>query len=211
MSPIKVYAHRWSQPCRAVIIFCRVNKIDFEEVTVDLFKSQSLTPEFKKINPMGQVPAIVDGRFKLFESHAILRYLASVFPGVADHWPRPDATKHAEKVLMQSLARIESVWLKGDAKFLLGSPQPSIADLSLVCEIMQLEALGDDMRNKFLGGHERILTWIDNVRKTTSPHFDEAHMFLFEVKAQMQSKAATAAAKQGGSEASSKLKFASKL
>ncbi|XP_066339276.1 glutathione S-transferase T1-like [Miscanthus floridulus] len=53
--------------------------------------------------------------------------------------PRPDATKHAEKVLMQSLARIESVWLKGDAKFLLGSPQPSIADLSLVCEIMQLE------------------------------------------------------------------------
>ncbi|XP_066335870.1 glutathione S-transferase T1-like isoform X2 [Miscanthus floridulus] len=254
MSPIKVYAHRWSQPCRAVIIFCRVNKIDFEEVTVDLFKSHSLTPEFKKINPMGQVPAIVDGRFKLFESHAILRYLASVFPGVADHWypadlftrakiesildwhhlnlrlgagtfvyytalapflglrPRPDATKHAEKVLMmQSLARIESVWLKGDAKFLLGSPQPSIADLSLVCEIMQLEALGDDMRNKFLGGHERILTWIDNVRKATSPHFDEAHMFLFEVKAQMQSKAAAAAAKQGGSEASSKLKFASKL
>lgn len=52
---------------------------------------------------------------------------------------RPEATKHAEKVLMQSLARIESVWLKGDAKFLLGSPQPSIADLSLVCEIMQLE------------------------------------------------------------------------
>jgi hypothetical protein len=26
---------------------CRVNKIDFEEVTVDLFKSQNLTPEFK--------------------------------------------------------------------------------------------------------------------------------------------------------------------
>ena len=62
------------------------------------------------------------------------------------------------------------------------------------------------MWNKFLGGHERILTWIDNVRKATSPHFDEAHMFLFEVKAQMQSKAAAAAAKQGGSEASSKLK-----
>jgi len=67
------------------------------------------------------------------------------------------------------------------------------------------------MRNKFLGGHERILTWIDNVRKATSPHFHEAHMFLFEVKAQMQSKPAAAAAKQGGSEASSKLKFASKL
>ncbi|KAL5684422.1 hypothetical protein ACJX0J_010807, partial [Zea mays] len=158
-----------------------VNQIDFEEVTVDLFKSQHLTPEFKKINPMGQVPAIVDGRFKLFESHAILRYLASVFPGVADHWYPSDlftrakiesildwhhsnlrrgaatlvmhtalapflglttsheAVKQAEKLVMQSLGVIESVWLKGDAKFLLGIPQPSIADLSLVCEIMQLE------------------------------------------------------------------------
>jgi len=51
----------------------------------------------------------------------------------------PHVVKQAEKLLMQSLGRIESVWLKGDAKFLLGSPQPSIADLSLVCEIMQLE------------------------------------------------------------------------
>lgn len=51
----------------------------------------------------------------------------------------PEAVLQAEKLLMKSLGVIELVWLKGDAKFLLGSPQPSIADLSLVCEIMQLE------------------------------------------------------------------------
>lgn len=114
---------------------------------------------------------------------------------------------------MQSLARIESVWLKGDAKFLLGRSHPSIADLILVCSIMHLEVLDDDMRNRFLGGRKRILAWIDNVKKATSPHFEEAHVFLLEVKAQMQSKAAAAAtaAKQGGSEASSELKFSSKL
>ncbi|XLR11254.1 hypothetical protein S83_039192 [Arachis hypogaea] len=33
-----------------------------------------------------KLPAIVDGRFKQFESHAILIYLASAFPGIADHW-----------------------------------------------------------------------------------------------------------------------------
>ncbi|RCV39828.1 hypothetical protein SEVIR_9G001500v4 [Setaria viridis] len=250
MQPIKVYADRRSQPSRAVIIFCRVNQIDFEEVTVDLFKSQHLTPQFRKINPLGQVPAIVDGRFKLFESHAILRYLASVFPGVADHWypadlftrakiesildwhhsnlrrgaatlvmhtalapflgltTSPDAVKQAEKLLSQSLERIESVWLKGGAKFLLGSPQPSIADLSLVCEIMQLEILGDDVRDRFLGAHEKILVWMDNVKKATSPHFEEVHELLFQVKARMLSKAAAA---NQTSEPSTKHKIASKL
>ncbi|KAL6636444.1 hypothetical protein ACP70R_024016 [Stipagrostis hirtigluma subsp. patula] len=222
MQPIKVYADRRSQPSRAVIIFCRVNQIDFEEVTVDLFKAQHLTPEFRKVNPMGQVPAIVDGRFKLFESHAILRYLASVFPGVADHWstlvmhtalapflgltPSPEAAKQAEKLLERSLRMIESVWLKGDTKFLLGSPQPSIADLSLVCEIMQLEILGDDVRDRFLGAHEKIRTWVDNVKKATSPHFEEAHELLFQVKARMQNKAANQ-----GSGPTTKLKIASKL
>jgi len=217
---------------------------------VDLFKSQHLTAEFRKINPMGQVPAIVDGRFKLFESHAILRYLASVFPGVADHWypadlftrakiesildwhhsnlrrgaatlvmhtalapflglaTSPHVVKQAEKLLMQSLGRIESVWLKGDAKFLLGSPQPSIADLSLVCEIMQLEILGDDVRDRFLGAHEKILIWMDNVKKATSPHFEEAHELLFQVKASMLSNAAAA---NQTSEPSTKLKIVSKL
>jgi glutathione S-transferase len=225
-----------------------VNQIDFEEIKVDLFKAQHRTAEFRKVNPMGQVPAIVDGRFKLFESHAILRYLASVFPGVPDHWypadlftrakidsildwhhtnlrrgaatlimntalapflgltPSPEAAKQAENLLVQSLERIESVWLKGDTKYLLGSPQPSIADLSLVCEIMQLEILGDDIRDRFLGAHEKILTWIHNVKKATNPHFEEAHELLFEVKALMQSKAAAAA-----NQPSTEFKTASKL
>lgn len=49
------------------------------------------------------------------------------------------AAAKAEKILDASLSKIESIWLKGSGKFLLGSNQPSIADLSLVCEIMQLE------------------------------------------------------------------------
>lgn len=51
----------------------------------------------------------------------------------------PEAAAEAEKVLSSSLRKIESVWLKGKGRFLLGGFQPSIADLSLVCEIMQLE------------------------------------------------------------------------
>ncbi|KAL3645699.1 Glutathione S-transferase theta-1 [Castilleja foliolosa] len=221
---LKVYADRMSQPSRAVIIFCKVNGIDFEEVKIDLSRRHHLTPEFRDVNPMKQVPAIVDGRFKLFESHAILIYLASIFPGVADHWYPADLFKRAkiqsvldwhhlnlrlgaakyvfnstlapafglplsqekagesEKILSASLKKIESVWLKGNGRFLLGSSQPSIADLSLVCEIMQLEIVDAKDRERILGPHQRVLKWIDDTKNATRPHFDEVHSILFKVK-----------------------------
>lgn len=53
--------------------------------------------------------------------------------------PNPVAAAEGEKLLSSSLLKIESIWLKGNGPFLLGGFQPSIADLSLVCEIMQLE------------------------------------------------------------------------
>nr|ABA94508.1 retrotransposon protein, putative, Ty1-copia subclass [Oryza sativa Japonica Group] len=112
----------------------------------------------------------------------------------------PQAAKEAEKVLFRL---IESMWLKGNAKFLLGNPQLSMADLSLVCEIMQLEVLSDSERDRILGPHEKIRGWVQNVKKATSPHFDEVHELILKVK--------TRTAATLGSELSKDLKTASKL
>lgn len=49
------------------------------------------------------------------------------------------AAAKAERILTKSLSTLETFWLKGSAKFLLGSNKPFIADLSLVCELMQLQ------------------------------------------------------------------------
>ncbi|EEF51172.1 glutathione S-transferase T1 [Ricinus communis] len=225
---LKVYGDRMSQPSRAVLIFCKVNRIDFEEVRIDIANRQQLSPEFKDINPMGKVPAIVDGRFKLFESHAILIYLACAFPGVPDHWYpadlfkrakihsvldwhhsnlrrgaaafvlntalapalglplNPQAAAEAEKILSASLSKIESFWLKGSGRFLLGGNLPSIADLSLVCEIMQLEVLDEKDCNRILGPHKKVQQWIEDIKRVTRPHFDEVHKVLFRAKARLQ-------------------------
>nr|AFK36240.1 unknown [Lotus japonicus] len=227
MMKLKVYADRMSQPSRAVLIFCKVNGIDFEEIKIELSKRQHLSPEFHAINPFKKVPAIVDGRFKLFESHAILIYLACAFPGVADHWYpsdisrrariqsvldwhhlnlRPGAASYvlntvlapllgrqlnqqaaaeAEKVLISSLSTIENIWLKGNGRYLLGGLRPSIADLSLVCEIMQLELLDEKDRDRILGPHKKVQQWIESTKNATRPHFDEVHNVLYKLKTKL--------------------------
>ncbi|KAJ0715148.1 putative glutathione transferase [Helianthus annuus] len=93
---LKVYCDRISQPSRAILIFCKMNVIDFEEITINILKGEQHTPEYKAINPMCQVPTILDGDFTLFESHAILIYLSSKYPGVASHWYPSDLVERAK-------------------------------------------------------------------------------------------------------------------
>ena len=50
------------------------------------------TPEFLAMNPMGRVPVLQDGDVTLFESAAILRYLASRY-GDSDFWPTDPAAR----------------------------------------------------------------------------------------------------------------------
>jgi len=50
------------------------------------------TPEYLAMNPMGLVPTIRDGDLVLWESAAILRYLAAKY-GDADFWPRDPAER----------------------------------------------------------------------------------------------------------------------
>jgi glutathione S-transferase len=51
-------------------------------------------PEYLAMNPNGKVPTLVDGDFKLWESRAIMQYLASKKPGNS-LWPN-DPKKQAD-------------------------------------------------------------------------------------------------------------------
>lgn len=50
--------------------------LPYDVVPVDIGKDEQFEPEFLKISPNNKIPAIVDGDFTLFESGAILLYLA---------------------------------------------------------------------------------------------------------------------------------------
>ena len=56
---------------------------------VDLAKGGAQTPAFLAINPTGRTPALTDGDFKLWETMAIMQYVAGKKPNAL--WPN---TRH---------------------------------------------------------------------------------------------------------------------
>ncbi|MDR2852233.1 MAG: glutathione S-transferase family protein [Burkholderiaceae bacterium] len=52
----------------------------YDIVPIDLRKREHKTPAFLAINPAGKLPALVDGRARIFETAAICLYLAEKFP-----------------------------------------------------------------------------------------------------------------------------------
>jgi glutathione S-transferase len=74
---MKLYDFPFSPNCRKVRAVAYEVGVALEEVRVDLLKGESRTPAFLERNPNGRVPVLEDGEFVLWESTAIMRYLAA--------------------------------------------------------------------------------------------------------------------------------------
>ena len=59
-----------------VALFLAESGLPFRPVPVDTHRGQQFDPAFRAVNPNGKVPAIVDGDATVFDSNAILLYLA---------------------------------------------------------------------------------------------------------------------------------------
>ncbi len=79
MPPIVIYGLKMSAPCRTVAITCDLLGIPYEWKITDLFKGETMTEEYLKMNPQHTIPTIKDGDFVLSESRAIACYLANAY------------------------------------------------------------------------------------------------------------------------------------
>jgi len=203
-SQLKLYVHLGSQPARAVAIFCRANNIEAQEIKVDLLGHEHRKSEFKKTNPMALVPCINDDGFQLYERypkdakkralvdaaldwhHSNLRKYSvqllsnrtfAKLPEFAGYFPVVDydtMAADAEKSLPRVFDELE--FMLQDGKYLQNADELSIADLSLVCEMMQLQAMCrvEDLQ-KLLGPRDKVTKWMVSVEEALNPHFKAVH------------------------------------
>ena len=77
---MRLHWHPFSLFPRRVRIALLEKALPYEDVIVDLPGGALKTPEFRRLNPFGQVPVLEDDGLVLFESVAILEYLDERYP-----------------------------------------------------------------------------------------------------------------------------------
>jgi len=76
----------------------RANNIAFEEVFIPLYTGDADKRRILEVTPSGKVPALVDGDITVWDSLAIIEYLAERFPD-ARLWPEDRASRaHARSI-----------------------------------------------------------------------------------------------------------------
>lgn len=91
--------------CYKIRLFAALTNTKLDLVPVNLAAGQNRDPDFRKLNPFGEIPVLVDGDFILRDSQAILIYLAGRLTD-RSWWPE-DAISQATITQWLSVASSE--------------------------------------------------------------------------------------------------------
>ncbi|EDW74955.1 uncharacterized protein Dwil_GK15954 [Drosophila willistoni] len=88
--------------------------------------------------------------------------------------PKPEEVDKMIKAVNVSLGSLERFWL--DKEFLIGS-NLTIADLFGAAEINQIKLCQYNVNEQQF---PKVAKWLDRVRESSNPYFDEAHQFIYK-------------------------------
>jgi len=109
---MKLYDFELSGNCYRVRLLLSLLNLKHDSVMVNLIKGEQREPWFLELNPRGQVPILDDDGTIVWDSMAILAYLARKYGG--ETWLPVDAAEMAK--VMQWLAVMENETLYGLGK-----------------------------------------------------------------------------------------------
>lgn len=94
-APVKLYRNPISGHCHRVELMLSLLDIPYENIDLDMMKGAHKAPDYLKISPFGQVPAIDDNGTTLSDSNAIIVYLNAKYNDGYE-WHPEDPVKAAE-------------------------------------------------------------------------------------------------------------------
>ncbi len=109
---MKLYDLDRSGNCYKIRLLLSMLGLDYQRINIDTTRGESQTAEFKRLNPRGQIPVLVEGETVIWDSMAILVYLARRYGG--ERWLPTDPLGEAR--VMQWLAVSENELLYGLAR-----------------------------------------------------------------------------------------------
>ncbi len=112
MTALKLYDLPLSGNCYKVRLLLSMLELEYEKIPTDLVAGENQTPAFRQLNPRGQIPVLRDGETVIWDSMAILVYLARHYG--SEQWLPTDALGEAR--VMQWLAVSENELLTGLAR-----------------------------------------------------------------------------------------------
>ena len=77
---IKLYTFPPSTNSRKVRIALIEKGLEFERINIDLTKREQKNPDYLKVHPFGQIPALDDEGFVVYDSTVINEYLEDEYP-----------------------------------------------------------------------------------------------------------------------------------
>lgn len=83
MADLALYNYFRSSTSYRVRIALHYKNLSFDYRPIHLLQNEQHSAEFRQLNPLGEVPALVHGSFCVSQSLAILEYLEEVFPETA--------------------------------------------------------------------------------------------------------------------------------
>ena len=123
--------------------------ISFEETVISL-EAQDFKARVTALSGAGKVPVLIDGDIRVWESLAILEYLAEKFPA-AGLWPEPaDARAYARAIAAEMHAGFLA--LRRHLPMNVSRPvKPRILDEGSAADIARIEAIWNECRRRFSG------------------------------------------------------------
>lgn len=85
---MKLYDYILSGSCYKVRLFLSILEVDYEKLPVDFYPGKDhKKPDFLALNPLGQLPVLIDGDLILRDAQSILLYLASKYDDTGTWFP----------------------------------------------------------------------------------------------------------------------------